>query len=281
MTRTFTYSVLKYVHSPFLGEELNLGIVLLFPRQNLLLFKSPKNIARFKKVYKSFPAQAIKEYLRSFEEKARSLSHGAISESLEEILHANFLVKDASTLQFDEVQSVVQYSDDVRKISEQYFKLYFPEETSEFEIDHFKPVTDSQIAVNYKHHLIQRDESIKKFLKPPLDIRNEKAHFRSDFVWQNGTTNAVKGVSFDLREESGISDKALLLNAKLNYLRKEALAKNISFHLLVTAPKSNHLLHAYENALKVLADISAEKRIITEKQLEEYTSLTLEEVERN
>lgn len=281
MTKTFTYSVLKYVHSPFLGEELNLGILLLFPNQNLLVFKHPPNINRLKKVYKTFPTPAIKHYLNAFEEKAALLSQIPIFDPLQIIISTHFLVKDASTLRFDEVRSVVQYSENTEKISKEYFNLYFPEEAANLEIDHFRPVTDHQITNSYKNLLIQRDIAIKKFLKPSIEIRNERAQFRSDLVWKNGTINAVKGLSFDLKEEGSISDKALLINAKLNYLSNEAYSKNISFHLLVTAPKLPQFIKAYENALKVLADIKAEKRIITEQQLEEYTIHTLEQVERN
>ena len=83
-----------------------------------------------------------------------------------------------------------------------------------------------------------------------------------------------------MKEEGAISDKALLINAKLNYLATEAIDKNIRFDLLIIAPKQKELLFAYENALDVLSDIRTNKELITENQLEEYTLRTLREVDR-
>jgi hypothetical protein len=125
-----------------------------------------------------------------------------------------------------------------------------------------------------------KDKNIMRFLKPPVEIKTELAYFRSDLVWQNHTINAVKGLSFDLGSEDLILDRALLFNAKLNYLSEEARLKNIRFDLLVAAPQVASLQNAYENALHVLNDIKAPKEIITRDQLEEYADRTVFEVER-
>jgi hypothetical protein len=99
-------------------------------------------------------------------------------------------------------------------------------------------------------------------------------------VWENGTLNAVKGVSFDLKEETAILDKSVLITAQLNYLHSEAEKQNIRFDLLISPPKRPDLFAAYENALKTLSDISANKKIVTEDKLSEYASSTLLEIER-
>jgi hypothetical protein len=278
MSKTFTYSVLKYVHSQFLGEELNLGIILFFPDQHSLIFRHPKSINRFRKAYKNFTESAIRQYLKSFEEKAKLLSKKEVTGKLEDILQTFFLVRDASTLQFDEVKSVVLYTDDIQTISDHYFNLYFPEQ--ELLIDHIKPITDHQITVSYKNLLFEHNDNLKKFISEAVELRNEKAHFKSDLAWKNGTLNAVKGISFDLKEEGAISDKALLINAKLNYLQQEAFERNIRFDLLVSPPKQADLLTAYDKALYILSDIKANKKIVTQDQLFEYASFTAREIER-
>lgn len=281
MNQTFTYSVLKYIHSQFLGEELNLGIVLYFHNRNSLIFKYPKNIGRFNRIYKTFPGPVIKQYLRAFDEQAEWVSNKGLGEPLEEILAKHFLVKDASTLQFSQVQTVVQYSEDVQKIADDYFRLYFPEEFPEAKEGKLKHISDNQLAVSYKNLILARDSSAKRFLKPGLEIRNQHAHFKSDLSWQNGRLNAVKGVSFDLKEEGAITDKALLLSAKLNYLEAEVKELGVSFDLIVTNPKLGHLIGAYENALGLLEKIEVPKRIFTEDKLEDYAYLTLKELARD
>ncbi len=285
MSKTFTYSVLKYVHSQFLGEELNLGIILFFPDKGSLIFRYPKNIDRLKKAYKSFTEPAIKPYLQSFEKRAKKLSEEKISGKLEDILQKHFLARDASTLQFDEVQSVVQYVDDIQAISDHYFNLYFPEENPELnyqmvDVEHFKPVSDRQITAEYKNLLFTKDENLRKYIRKGIELRNTRAHFKSDLVWENGTLNAVKGISFDLKDETAILDKSVLLTAQLNYLQREAEKDNIRFDLLISRPKRPDLFATYENALKTLSDISANKKIVTEDKLSEYASSTLLEIER-
>lgn len=285
MNHTFTYSVLKYVHSQFLGEELNLGIVLFFPDKRTLIFRFPKNIERLKKAYRNFTEPAIKPYLRSFEQKAKDLSDEKVSGKLEDILQTHFLARDASTLQFGEVQSVVQYVDNIQDISDHYFNLYFSEESPEFQhisyqVEHFKPISDHQITNDYKNLVFAKNDNLRKFIKKGIELRNARTHFKSDLVWENGTLNAVKGLSFDLKGEEAILDKSVLITAQLNYLKYEAEKKNIRFDLLISPPKRSDLFAAYDNALKTLSDISANKKIVTKDKLSEYVAFTSLEIEK-
>ena len=43
---TIYFNLLKYVHSPFLGEEVNVGILLCFPEQRRLEFRFPAQQAQ-------------------------------------------------------------------------------------------------------------------------------------------------------------------------------------------------------------------------------------------
>ena len=284
MTNAFKYSLLKYVHSQFLGEELNIGIVLHFPSLNKLVFRYPKKIGKFKSIYRSFPEPIIRTYLKSFEINASHIEQSDLGVDLNQILNKYFLVKDASPLQFTESKSVLQYSEDWARISEQYFKLYFPEEfpleSSDLIVKSLRHRSDKQIATSYKKLLQLKEKNIAQYLKPSVEIKSELAHFRSDLVWQNHTTNAVKGLSFDLSNEDSISDRALLFNAKLNYLSAVARSKNIRFDLLVASPQNPDFKNAFDNALQILHDIKAPKEIITEEQLDSYATRTLLELER-
>ena len=285
MTKVIKYSLLKYVHSQILGEELNIGIVLYFQEQKKLVFRYPHRIVKFRSIYRTFSEPTIRTYLKSFEEKAQSIEKSDLGDNLDKILNRYFLIKESSPLQFTESKSVIQYCDDWERVSDQYFRLYFPEEfplvvSSELQLETYRHLSDRQVASAFKWMLQVKDKKIVRFLKPPVIIKTELAYFRSDLVWQNHTINAVKGLSFDLGSEDLISDRALLFNAKLNYLSEEARLKNIRFDLLVAAPQVPGLQNAYENALHVLNDIKAPKEIITQDQLEKYADRTIFEVER-
>lgn len=284
MTDAFKYSVLKYVHSQFLGEELNIGIVLLFPKQNKLVFRHPKKIGKFKSVYRAFHQTAILKYLQSFEDEASRLSNTELGDNLDNILSRCFLIKESAPLQFTESKSALQYTDDWEKITDQYFRLYFPEEfpleIADLAAKSVKHRTDKQLVSAFRKILQQKERNINRYLKPSVEIKTDLAHFKADLVWQNHTTNAVKAVSLDLGTDEVITDKALLFNAKLNYLSDEASSKNIRFDLIVAAPQQEDLRKAYDSALHILNDIKAPKEIITEDQLEKYALRTLSELER-
>ena len=285
MTKVIKYSLLKYVHSQFLGEELNIGIVLYFQEQKKLLFRYPHKIVKFRSIYRTFSEPTIRTYLKSFEEKAQSIEKSDLGDDLDKILNRFFLIKESSPLQFTESKSVILYSDDWEKVSDQYFKLYFPEEfplevSSELQSETYRHRSDRQVVSAFKRMLQLKDKSVIRFLKAPVEIKTDLANFRSDLVWQNHTINAVKGLSFDLGSEDLISDRALLFNAKLNYLSEKASAKNIRFDLLVAAPQTPDFQQAYNRALQVLNDIKAPKEIITQDQLEKYADRTVFELER-
>jgi hypothetical protein len=285
MTKVIKYSLLKYVHSQLLGEELNIGIVLHFPELKKLVFRYPHKIAKFRSIYRTFSEPTIRTYLKSFEGKAERIELSDPDENLDKILSSFFLVKESSPLQFSESKSVVQYNDDWEKISDQYFRLYFPEEfplevTLEQQTETFRHRSDRQVASSFKRLLLHKDKNIFRYLKPAVEIKTDLAHFRSDLVWQNHTINAVKGLSVELGSEELISDRALLFNAKLNYLSEEARSKNIRFDLIVAAPQSAEFKQVYESALQILHDIKAPKEIISEDQLEKYANRTVSELER-
>ncbi len=91
-------------------------------------FRHSKRIARFKSIYSNFPEPVIRTYLKSFEINAARIEEVDLGDDLDKILNQYFLVKESSPLQFTKSKSVIRYSDDWEKISEDYFKLYFPEE---------------------------------------------------------------------------------------------------------------------------------------------------------
>jgi hypothetical protein len=140
MKNTFQYSLLRYVHSQIIDERVNIGIILYFPSFHKLIFRHPKGIAKFKSIYRSFPEKAIKTYLKSFEESANRIDQSFVEENLDNILSEFFLIKESATLQFSETREVLQYSDDWETISEQYFRLYFPEEFPLENEDVTKPI---------------------------------------------------------------------------------------------------------------------------------------------
>ncbi|MGI4821967.1 MAG: DUF3037 domain-containing protein [Janthinobacterium lividum] len=63
---TIYFNLLKYVHSPFLGKEVNVGILLCFPEQGRLEFRYPARFKRLRNLYQSFSERQLLTYLTAF-----------------------------------------------------------------------------------------------------------------------------------------------------------------------------------------------------------------------
>ncbi|RZK33675.1 MAG: DUF3037 domain-containing protein, partial [Hymenobacter sp.] len=63
------FNLLKYVHSPFLGEEVNVGMLFYFPEQRRLEFRFPESLRRLRLLYRNFPERQIRTYLQSIGER--------------------------------------------------------------------------------------------------------------------------------------------------------------------------------------------------------------------
>jgi hypothetical protein len=128
MNRLFKYCLLQYHHSQSLGEKLNVGILLIFPLQKQLAFLYPERFARAKAAYGSFPEKFIKATAKGIATRVSQLnkqpevlSSYQIEENVRQFIDNEILLPDSSALQFGEVRSVVQYTEDTESI-----RLIFP-----------------------------------------------------------------------------------------------------------------------------------------------------------
>ncbi len=51
----YTYCLLKYKHSPFLDESVNIGVLIYFGDSQRFSFKYSKNLSRIKSIYNNIP----------------------------------------------------------------------------------------------------------------------------------------------------------------------------------------------------------------------------------
>ena len=224
MNTPFTYTILRYIHSQVLGEVFNVGILFSFPNQEKLVFKYPESLTRVKGLYRCFSESQIRAYQRGLARKAaeltaewKSSSPSAFAKSIQEITPQDFLVEDATALQFSETKQGFLPGDQTDYIVSQYFELYFGEYADAKETRH----KHDEAYLNKKLIQALRTANQKvysrRFVRDIL-IESAKTSLTFDFRWQNGTTNLIKSVGFDLSNESSINDKSILLHGKLNFL---------------------------------------------------------------
>lgn len=274
MTNTFKYSVLKYRPSYLLGEQVNIGLLFSFVEENELVFVFPSHLQRLRSVYPEVELPFIRKYLQGFRSKATRLSgEGIISELSSAVLSREFLALDSNSFFFSEVKKG-QYVDKENILihyQDEYFASYYDKEAPKRHDDHYlvKTVADYLDAFPKKK---------SKLFKKNVVIRNKIGTTTFDYVWQNGSTNLVKAVSFDLKKKESIKKKSVQWYGELSLLEEEADRNGYHFDLLVAPPQSRRLIQYYQEALAVLEGIQNETQIVKESEINQYLDHALETI---
>jgi hypothetical protein len=282
MDKIFKYCILQYVHSQLLAERLNVGILFYFPSQGQLVFRSFQRLRKFKWLYPAFPTEGVIKYLKEFERGAKvngRLIQSISQEDFDHVLEKNLLTVESAPFQFSPVKTAVLYSTSIDKIISDYCHIY--ERDSEKEVDLFKSQQKKESPIRkFKDYLENSLPEIKTQLLPTNPIRIDKVTFKPDLVWQNGSTNLVKEIVFPKTEEN-LLDRALLLNRKADYFIDTARANKYRFDFLVQKPLDENLEAPYQNALDILNEIRAPKKIITENELESYAKNAVDDIKKH
>lgn len=264
MSKKFSYSILTYRHSLFLGEVLNVGVLMIFPDENLVEFHYPKKINRLKGLYTNFNESLVKDYLKAFEQKSKNLNNQLDKYvfGYNDLIADNFIVEDASALQFEPLRTAIYYSD-FEITRERYIDLILGNYNSEINGTTHK-LTEDKIIRKLKSNIIELNPNAKSFLK--LDesriLSNKHVQFKSDFYWENSITNYTKAINFDLSIEKNIIDKSILLNGQLRQLEKSKL-KNINIDFVINESQDKKFESAIEEAKAILNENQIHKSLYT------------------
>jgi hypothetical protein len=277
----FYYSVLQYRYAQSLGEVLNIGVLLLFPEQRKAVFLHPERLGRIRKLYPKFAEKIIRSYFKGIVARTNQLTkQPEIFADYEahprQLIDNEILIRDSSALQFGDVKTSVLYTEDLSAIGEQFYKLYL----SFYDEDEYRPRHDeTYLLKEYKQLLSQRLEGLlsREIFEQPITVRPEGTSFayQFPFAWQNGSFNLVKPVSFDLKLEQSINEKATLNVGQFTVLNDYAEQRNARFDVLVARPKDRKLYKPYEQAVWLLSS-QAHVKVIEEEQLDDYSEKTAE-----
>ncbi len=267
---TVYFNVLKYVHSAFLGEEVNVGILLCFPEQRQLVFRYSNSFRRLRLLYPTFSERQLRTYLSAFTQrvsqanKARRGPENAPDYAA--FISRELLAPDATVLQFGPLRQAVAHANDPAEVAQHYYELFFPEITPVR-----KKHDETFLKQQFRTLLRDYDPNVLPLLEKDRVIKTTDVEVKFDFAWQNGALNLIKPLSFDLLDRADINRKSVHCYGWLNLLADEARIHNYQFDLLVAKPADRRLFGEYDQALKILAESTAPKRVIIEKELEAYT----------
>jgi len=273
----YKYCVLKYKHSPFLDESINIGVLIFFSNVGKFSFSYSKNLSRIKFIYNNVPERTIKEYLKQIDKRLERLSlkndvfHKLEIDDLSSFISKYILPLDGSVLQFSNFKT--DYQQDFKNdfIEEILLNKYFIEDIKHQFNQPKEPELLHQFYDNLRgldFNLINKD---KKRFFVDYTVTNENGNeFKFDYAWQNGSLNLVKPISFDLKESKSIAEKAYKNLGQFIDLENEAKNNNLRYDLIIGKPKIKSLFKDYDHAVSLLDKIKY-ARIIEENEIDNYS----------
>lgn len=277
----YTYCLLKYKHSPFLDESLNIGVLIYFSESKRFSFKFSKNLSRVKNIYDNVPEKTLREYLRQISDRLKKFQFSQkdffplTDTNLKEFLHNNILPIDSGVIQFTSFKTELQNLDEF-VIEEILFEQYF--------IDDIKSPNNKQQEPEIIKHLFKElnnkgfsNKANNNRYRKDWDITTNTGNFNFDFAWKNGVWNLVKPIGFDLKTADGIINKARTNLGEFTDLDGEINREEYKCNLIVGRPTDRRLFSTYDKALNILYK-APNTEIIEESDLPNYSKKVIEAV---
>jgi Protein of unknown function (DUF3037) len=290
MKGIFLTAILQYHHSVPLGEIMNVGVLLVFPAQRQISFLYPLHLRRLTEAYPNVPEKVLKAYFKGISARVATLNQQRPDVFADLITPINvrqfvadkLLPEDSSVLQFGSIRPAVLYTTNITEIERQYrdsYLAYYQPETIIGKKD------DAFLFKSYKDRLKETNLDLKELVerrlihyKYKLGTNSQRA-FDFDFAWENGSTNIVVPLSFDLQSKESILRKAALHFGKFSLLKEEAERSNHRFDVLVGKPLNPALHKSYDEAIAILDSVS-KVEIIKEEQIDDYSAKTVAELQK-
>lgn len=276
--KQYKYAVLKYRPSYWLDEQVNIGLLFLFPEDSKVVFLHPTQLKRIHSLFPKSNIPQIKSYLTAFNSRAGQLSKKNLflESSREEILNSEFLISDANAFFFSQFKTGI-YQSSTDNVLEYYRTSYF----SIYENTKKENQRDENWIANQFNSYIKKRAAEKLHLfQRDIDLKNKSAHATFNHAWQNGTLNLIRPLGFDLQTPEGILEKSNLWLGKITCLKSEIDKGEYRIDFLVSEPNSQNieLKDSFDNALDVLNKIDVNKKIVYVSDLTDYIEDALESV---
>jgi Protein of unknown function (DUF3037) len=283
-TNIFTYSLLRYVHSATSGEALNVGILFIFPEQKQVIFHAPNRLTRLSHTYQNFSEWLVKAHLKGIKQKAHQINNDwnlfsdEILKDQRAFIAREFLLEDATALQFSAIRVGVLDTDNYEELAQSYYELYFGDYNDQETKGNKR--NEQYISQKLFKNIISKGKEVEQYLKKDVIVKSPNLTLKFEYGWQNHHLHLVKPLAFDLDTEEGIQEKSARNFGYLTLINQTAKENNYTFDILVSRPSDKKLFSSYDKALSVLESVPTSKRIFEESQFEEYSGEIVKDIVR-
>lgn len=264
--KPYHYAVVQFVFSPVGGEAVNVGVCLWSPSERLFKFRVSDRFKRLSEFFRDgFDGLGYRTLVHRLngrlDEQGASLAQQPglfpTPSSLAEVLRG--AVKPGGCFRVSDVRGGLAEEPAVR-----FEELYAELVARHTEQAAHEERTDEQIACTVsdtfeRHQLLPRLKSAVKLETPTVDRV-------FPFAWENGTLNVLDTLSFELRSDHGIRDKAIRWYGVMCNLAK--VHGGMKATVVVAPPLDRGLISRYDQALQVVWDTGLVRELVPEAEVE-------------
>lgn len=265
--KPYQFAILRYVHDVSTHEFVNIGVVTWTPKTNKFAFKVNEHYRRLSKFFPGFDGgnyhALVRNLIGCFESVAIGLENHELFESEPKTIHEllpRILPFDNSCFQWSQVMSGI--SEDPEKRLEQLFGDFVGRNDPELP-------RERQDEGSIWRRVFERTSYHGLASKIERDVRIATARYFWDFKmgWKNGIPQVLEPVSLDLTDSDRIKEKSNSWVGRLQTLGKSNAFKMTA---VVSAPRDLALLSAFEDSCAILGDSPSIRRVISEKELDDF-----------
>lgn len=257
----YTFSVLQYRHDPWIGEAMNVGVLLSAPEVGFLKMRVRTASPRLTHAYPELGANDFRMLVRSLEKKVASLGQSLQHRSFfdrnlsSDIVAKRLLPDDDSALQWRKPGAGITSSPDeeLERIFSRYVTRWDPSSPRDNR-------SDEDVYATFQRKLKYAPAKLvfeEKTIKTP---RFGEVRFKHTF--QNGRLHVVQPISFDLSNAETLFGKAAKMHGNLIRLRENP---DVLPYLVTGAPRDQRLASDYHGAIELLREAGVAKAIVDEK----------------
>ena len=267
--RTYSYTILRYVHDVVSGEALNVGVVMHAPAAGFLAVRTRKTMGRLKHVFPDLDRRAFVDAMKAVDRGLASIAKKGSGESLFDAqtdarrLALKVLPHDDSALQWSSVSTglTTNPAKTLERLYERYVARFDrkPDHRRRTDEDIWRPVRDK---------LAERNVHVP-FEPKVIAGTQDRIEFKT--AWRNGRWHAYEAVSFDLADADHIKDKARRWRGHLSAVG-EGSSEDIDLHFVLGFPRDGSLMPAYETAKHILEGARFTKEVVDESDVDDLVA---------
>jgi len=276
----YQFAILRYRFSASIGEALNVGVVMWLPLQRELRFHVTARLQRLTRAYPSLEGTAYVSLRRAVKRHFKEVAERRGVQ----LVQRELVITDEVLSEFHGILAQLTEPDPNHFCWSEPRGGSTPDVETSWEslIQHYVDRLQSDSPPAARNETAIWDGAVKSFFEHGISF-NEATH-RSPYyerkfraTWQNGMTQYLDAISFDLAEADRIEDKANKWCGILYNLRDSS---DFRFSAVIARPHRNKraLTRAFDLAVGRLQAADHVRRLVAEDQLESFIDEIRDEV---